>query len=72
MWDRNADVRARLAPFERGSAPAGPTRGTLGNPGITRRHLVSGAERFKIVVRDAKTRHPRLPGYLCTLHRPSG
>lgn len=22
--------------------------------------------RFKLVVRDAKTRHPRLPGYLCT------
>lgn len=76
--DRNADVVRRFAPFRtrgpprRGRGPSGARRSAAaGNP----EHYVASlrsAERFKVVICDAKTRHPRLPGYLCTLHRPDG
>lgn len=75
MRDRNADVHAV---FERGPAPAGPERGGPNTDAAVDRQprhyeaSLRSAERFKVVVRDAKTRHPRLPGYLCTLHRPGG
>lgn len=54
-----------------GPAPAGPERDEPARTGQPRHYEASlrSAERFKVVVRDAKTRHPRLPGYLCTLLR---
>lgn len=72
--DRNADVVRRFAPFRWNTGPAPAWCGVRARGGQPRHYEASlrSAERFKVVIRDAKTRHPRLPGYLCTLHRLDG